>query len=190
MTAKRTHPLLTRGEQITEEISAWRLKDHPHTVAGERRGFEVRVYHHPAEGWDPYLVTMISTKEGWVMGTEHSPTAAAAEATAREMLIHLAEPPRAFSASDAKGMIDHVDRVDRLTQTLIAKFQATGVSSAEAQHALAQTLGAVIGSNARSEPDRAAAVSRAADAIATYANDATLLAKFGRKGQPSKTRLN
>jgi hypothetical protein len=50
MTAKHIHPLLIRGRLITEDTAAWILKDHPHRVAGCRRGFEVRVYHYPAEG--------------------------------------------------------------------------------------------------------------------------------------------
>ena len=78
MPTENIHPLLIRGAQLTEKTAIWILKKHPHTVAGCRRGFEVRVYHYPAEGWDPYIVTILS-KEGWVMDTTHSPTAAAAE---------------------------------------------------------------------------------------------------------------
>jgi hypothetical protein len=64
MTAKTIHPLLVRGKQLTEKVWTWTLKEHPHTVAGRRRGFEVRIYHYPAEGLDPYFVTIVS-KEGW-----------------------------------------------------------------------------------------------------------------------------
>jgi hypothetical protein len=63
MTAKPIHPLLIRGKQITQSITAWKLKKHPHAVAGRCRGLEVRVYHYPAEGWDPYFITMVA-KEG------------------------------------------------------------------------------------------------------------------------------
>jgi hypothetical protein len=132
---------------------------------------------------------MIS-KGGWMMGGEHSPTAAAAEAAALEMLNYLARPLRSLSASHARRMVDHADRVDRLTQTLIATIEAAGISSPQAQHAFAQTLGAVIGSNARNDADRAAAVSRATSAIGVYAGDASLLAKHGRKLHPAKSRLN
>ena len=90
MTAKHIHPLLIRGRLITEDTAAWILKDHPHRVAGCRRGFEVRVYHYPAEGWEPYFVT-ITSKKGWVMDGTHSPTAAAAESAALEMLSDLTD---------------------------------------------------------------------------------------------------
>ena len=189
MTETPIHPLLIRGEQITEHTAISTLKEHPHKVAGRRRGFEVRIYHYPAEGWDPYFVTMTSM-EGWMMGGEHSPTAAAAEAAALEMLNDLARPLRSLSASDPRRMVDHADRVDRLTQTLIATIEATGVSSHQAQHALAQTLGAVIGSNACNDAHRAAAVSRATSAIGVYAGDSSLLARHGRKLHPAKSRLN
>jgi len=70
MPTEHIHPLLIRGAQLTEETAIWVVKKHPHTVAGCRRGFEVRVYHYPAKGWDPYLITIIS-KQGWVMGATH-----------------------------------------------------------------------------------------------------------------------
>src|SRR5438046_7767439 len=88
MPTEHIHPLLIRGAQLTEETAIWIVKKHPHRVAGCRRGFEVRVYHYPADGWDPYLITIIS-KEGWVMGATHSPTAAAAEFASLEMLSKL-----------------------------------------------------------------------------------------------------
>jgi hypothetical protein len=85
MPAKHVHPLLIRGEELTEQVCIWRLKKHPHKVVGARRGFEVRVYHYPEDGRDPYFVT-ITSKEGYVMEATHSPTAAAAEAAALAML--------------------------------------------------------------------------------------------------------
>jgi len=69
MPTEHIHPLLIRGTQLTEETAIWIVKKHPHTVAGCRRDIEVRVYHYPAEGWDPYLITIIS-KQGWMMGTQ------------------------------------------------------------------------------------------------------------------------
>jgi hypothetical protein len=189
MMAKRSHPLLIRGEQLTEKTAIWTLEEHPHTVAGRSRGFEVRVYHYPAEGWDPYLVTMIS-KEGWVMQRTHSPTAAAAELAALEMLDDLAEPRRSLSAADAVRMVEHVEHVDRLTAALIATIDAAGVSHLRAQHALAQTFGQVIGSQTQNDADRDTAVARATRAIADSAQHTALLAKNGRNLRPAKSRLN
>lgn len=85
MTATRTHPLLIKSRRLTETTYIWTLKDHPHTVIGSRRGFEVRVYHYPAENQEPYFVT-VTSKWGWVMDATHSPTAAAAEAEAFNLL--------------------------------------------------------------------------------------------------------
>jgi hypothetical protein len=187
MMAKRSHPLLIRGEQLTEKTWIWTLKTHPHTVAGSRRGFEVRVYHYPAEGWDPYFVAMISN-EGWLMNGTHAPTAAAAESAALEMLNDLQQPLRSLSASDAVRMIEHVESVDRLTAALIATIDAAGVSHSRAQHALAQTLGQVIGSRTQNDAAREAAVALATRAIADSAQHAA--AKNGRNLRPTKSRLN
>lgn len=54
MTAQGVHPLLIGGGRITEKTAIWKLKQHPYTLFGARRGFEVCVYHYPAEGWQPY----------------------------------------------------------------------------------------------------------------------------------------
>jgi hypothetical protein len=188
MTEDHIHPLLVRGEQLTEKTWTWTVKKHPHTVAGCVRGFEVRVYHYPAKGHDPYVVTMIA-KEGWVMDATYSPTAAAAVAAAVEMLNDLARPPR-LSASDAVRMVEHVESVDRLTAALVATIGAAGVSPPRAQLALAQTLGRIIGSHSQNDENRKAAVSLATRAIADVAERAALLAKHGRKLPSTKSRLN
>jgi len=189
MPDKPIHPLLIRGNQLTEKTAIWTLKEHPHTVAGSVRGFEVRVYHYPAKGWDPYFVTMIA-KEGWVMHGTHSPTAAAAEAAAREMLNDLARPPRQLSASDAVRMVEHMESVDQLTGALIATIDAAGVSHPTAQHALAQTLGGIIGAHSQNDAARDVAISRATRAIADAAERAPLIAKYGRRLQSTRSRLN
>ena len=195
MAAKRTHPLLIRGEQITENLSTWRLKDHPHTVAGERRGFEVRVYHYPAEGWDPYFVAMTSTKEGFVFGTEHSPTAAAAESTALEMLSTLTADDdsahRRVSRSEATQIFQAgLDRADHLVDTFFAAIEIAGVSYPLAELALIRALGALISANAQDDDDRARALSSATRAIATSAESASLIAKYGHRLRPTKSRIN
>jgi hypothetical protein len=194
MAAKRIHPLLIRGEQITEQMSAWRLKDHPHMVAGERRGFEVRVYHYPAQGWEPYLVTMTSIKEGWVFGTEFSPTPAAAESAALEMLSHLTDDHdarRRAPNSEASQLVQaEADRVEHLTGAIFAAIESAGASYPQAKHALVRALGALIGANAQNDADRAAALSVANRAIAGSAESASLIAKYGHRLRPIKTRLN
>ena len=194
MAAKRIHPLLIRGEQITEQMSAWRLKDHPHMVAGERRGFEVRVYHYPAQGWEPYLVTMTSIKEGWVFGTEFSPTEAAAESAALEMLNHLTDDHNARRRapnSEASQLVQaEVDRIDHLTGALFAAIESAGASYPLAKHALTRALGVLIGANAQNDDDRAAALSVANRAIAGCAESASLIAKYGHRLRPTKTPLN
>jgi hypothetical protein len=195
MAAKRTHPLLIRGEQITEQMSAWRLKDHPHTVAGERRGFEVRVYHYPVQGWEPYLVTMTSIKEGWVFGTEFSPTEAAAESVALEMLSHLTPDDnnarRRAPSSEASQLVQaEADRVEHLTGALFAAIESSGASYPQAKHALTRALGALIGANAQHEADRVAALSVANRVVADCAESASLIAKYGHRLRPWKSRLN
>jgi hypothetical protein len=108
MTAKPIHPLLIRGSQLTEQVWTWTLKDHPHTVAGSGRGFEVRVYHYPAEGWDPYFIAIIEAKKGWVMEQTYASTAAAAESEAQELLDHLTQKqPRTFTPADLDRMADY-----------------------------------------------------------------------------------
>jgi hypothetical protein len=85
---KLHHPLLQRGPSVTERVSIWTLKEHPHRVVGNRRGFEVRVYQNDA--WDdPYLVSMTAHDGGYVVDLEIVPTAAAAEAAAHGMLAAL-----------------------------------------------------------------------------------------------------
>jgi hypothetical protein len=39
--------LLILDSQVTEQTAIWKIADYPHTVAGSRRGFEVRVYRNP-----------------------------------------------------------------------------------------------------------------------------------------------
>jgi hypothetical protein len=189
MTESKIHPLLIRGKQITDKVWTWTLKAYPHTVAGSRRGFEVRVYHYPAEGRDPYFITTVS-KQGWVMQETYSPTASGAESAAQQMLDHLARPKRKLSASDAKRMLDHADRVDRLTLSLLAAIEASCVNVPVAKHALARALGAVIRSNAGNPADIAAGVSVAARAIAGYAEKSPPLATSGGKLRPTRSRLN
>jgi hypothetical protein len=189
MTADECHPLLIRGAQLTEEASIWTLKDHPHTVAGMCRGFEVRVYHYPAEGWEPYLIALVAAKDGWVMDSNYASTPAAAESEAQEMLGHLTQTqPRTFTPADLDRMAEHKDRVERLTHTLLAAIAAAGATLAK--HALTRTLGAIIGSHAQSDADRDAAVSLASRAIAGCAKDATLADKHGRELRPNRSRLN
>jgi hypothetical protein len=194
MSANRTHPLLIRGEQLTEETAIWKLKKHPHTVAGNRRGFEVRVYHCPAEGWDPYFVT-ITSKEGWIMDAEHSPTAAAAQSTALEMLSTLTHDDNharhSATPSEAQQMAQaHADRVEHLTATIIAAIETAGGTYPQAKYALTRALGALIGCNCQNDADRQAALSVATRAIAGCAESAPLIAKYGRRLQPTRSRLN
>jgi hypothetical protein len=191
MTRDNCHPLLIRGAQLTEKTSIWTLKKHPHTVAGSRRGIEVRIYHYPAEGWDPYLVALVSSKEGWVMDSTYASTAAAAESEAQELLDHLTQrQPRTFTPADIDRMAEHKDRVERLTRTLLAAIEAAGATPPQAKHALTRTLGAFIGSHAQNDADRDAAVSLASRAIAGCAKDAALAARHGRELRPNKSRLN
>ena len=82
------HPLLQRGEKLTDRVYVWTLKDHPHRVVGDRRGFEVRLYHD--DTWPvPYMVSTVDQAAGSVTDLETMPTAAAAEAAAHEMLAAL-----------------------------------------------------------------------------------------------------
>lgn len=188
------HPLLIRGAQLTDKVWTWTLKNHPHKVIGNRRGFEVRVYHHPAKGREPYLITLVS-KEGWVMDATPSPTAAAADAAALDMLSGLtdADPntrrpdPTSEAAQMAKA---HADRVEHLTAQLIATIEAAAATYPQAKHALTRTLGALIGSNAETGAARDAAVSIAARAIAGCAESAPLITRYGRHLQSRRSRLN
>jgi hypothetical protein len=191
MTADKCHPLLIRGTQLTEKASIWALKDHPHTVAGICRGFEVRVYHYPAEGWDPYLIALVSAKDGWVMDSTYASTPAAAESEAQELLDHLTQTqPRTFTPADLDRMAEHEDRVKRLTHTLLTAIDAADATPAQAKHALTRTLGVIIGSHAQSDADRDAAVSLASRAIAGCAKDAALAARHGHDLRPKKSILN
>ncbi|MGE3282614.1 MAG: hypothetical protein AB7O13_16600 [Alphaproteobacteria bacterium] len=82
------HPLLQRGEKLTNRVYVWTLKDHPHRVVGDRRGFEVRLYND--DTWSvPYMACTVDQAAGYVMDLETMPTAAAAEAAAHEMLAAL-----------------------------------------------------------------------------------------------------
>jgi uncharacterized membrane protein len=188
------HPLLIRGEQLTEKTCIWTLKKHPHKVADSRRGFEVRVYHYPAKGHEPYLVTIVS-KDGWVIDRMHSPTAGAADAAALEALSDLTgaadNAHRPLPESEAAQMAQaHADRVERLTGALIAAIETAGANYPQAKHALTRALGALIGSNAENEADRTAALSIASRALAGCAENASLIAKHGRKLRSTKSRLN
>ena len=183
--------MLIRGAQLTENASIWTVKDHPHTVAGTCRGYEVRIYHYPAEGWDPYLIALVSPKEGWVMDSTYAPTAKAAESEAQELLGDLTQrQPRSFGRDDLARMTEHKDRVERLTRTLLAAIDAAGATPAQAKHALTRTLGVLIGTYAQSDEVREAAVSVASRAIAGCAKDAALAARHGHDLRPSRSRLN
>jgi len=197
MKSKNVHPLLIRGEQLTEKVAIWTLKEHTHTVVGTRRGFEVRVYHYFAQGWEPYLVTL-TLKEGWVMGAVHSPTSAAAEAAALEILKALgdfspgAENLRRPNPSSETAQIDraYAERVEHITVALIAAIEAAGATYPQAKHALTRAFGALIGANSETDADRDAAVSTATCAIAGCAENASLIARHGRKLQPRRSRVN
>jgi hypothetical protein len=84
----KTHRDLLIPFPMTEKTTAWRMVDHPHTVIGDRRGFEVRIYHGP-EWPEPYYVTMIAQQDGWLMDGATVPTEAAAQAEAIAMLKSL-----------------------------------------------------------------------------------------------------
>jgi hypothetical protein len=188
------HPLLIRGAQLTDNVWIWTLKSHPHKVVGGRRDFEVRVYHHPVEGRDPYLITLVS-KEGWVMDATPSPTAAAADAAALDMLSGLTDPGpntrRPNPTSEAAQMFKaHADRVEHLTRQLIATIEASGANYAQAKHALTRALGALLGANAETADARDAAVSVVARAIAGCAESAPLMTKYGHQLQSRRSRLN
>jgi hypothetical protein len=197
MKLKKAHPLLIRGEQLTEKVAIWTLKEHPHTVAGSRRGFEVRVYHYPAQSGEPYFVTLTS-KEGWVMDALHSPTAAAAEAAALEILEALGDfspgtdTIRRPDPSSEAAQMDraHAERVEHITVALIAAIEAAGATYPQAKHALTRAFGAVIGANSETDADRDAAVSTATRAIAGCAENASLIARHGRKLRPRRSRVN
>jgi hypothetical protein len=74
--------------RITEKTKASKMIEHPHTVIGNRRGFQVRVYHDP-EWQIPYFVTIISGEHGWIMDGTAVPTEAAAQTEAIDMLASL-----------------------------------------------------------------------------------------------------
>lgn len=82
---KPTHPLLRRGEKITDRTWIWTLKAHTHKLVGRRCGFEVRIYEN-GDWPEPFLVTLTSQTKGWVMDAEAVPNAAAAEAAAFALL--------------------------------------------------------------------------------------------------------
>jgi hypothetical protein len=184
---------LIRGNQLTEQVWIWTLREHPHTVIGSRRGFEVRIYHYPAPAWQPYFVTL-TAKEGWVMDTIDSPTAAAAEAAALQMLSDLTDTdsarrpvPSSEAAQIAKA---HAERVEHITAALITAIEAAGATYPQAKHALTCAFGALIGANAETDADRTAAVSTASRAIAGCAENASLIARHGRKLRSTRSRMN
>ena len=191
---KKGHPLLIRGNQLTEKVWIWTLKEHPHTAVGSRRGFDVRVYHYSAPAWQPYFVTLTS-KEGWVMDSIDLPTAAAAEAAALQMLSDITDTtdrssrplPSSEAAQIAKA---HAERVEHITAALIAAIEAAGATYPQAQHALTRAFGALIGANAETDADRSAAVSTASHAIAGCAENASLIARHGRKLRSTRSRMN
>jgi hypothetical protein len=84
----------------------------------------------------------------------------------------------------------HSDRVEHLTAELITAIEAAGASYPQAKHALTRLLGALIGSNAQNDVDRAAALSIAARAIAGCAESAPLITKYGRRLPSRRSRLN
>jgi hypothetical protein len=197
MKSKRVHPLLIRGERLTEKVAIWTLKEHPHTVAGSRRDFQVRVYRYLAQGWPPYLVTLTS-KEGWVIDALHSSTAAAAETTALEILEALGDfspgtdTVRRPDPSSETGQMHraHAERVEHITGALIAAIEAAGATYPQAKHALTRAFGALIGANSETDADRDAAVSIATRAIAGSAENAYLIARHGVKLRPRRSRVN
>jgi hypothetical protein len=194
MKSKKIHPLLIRGEQLTEKVSIWTLREHPHTVIGSRRGFEMRVYHYPTPAWQPYFVTL-TAKEGWVTDAIDVPTGAAAEAAALQMLRDLADtedhPRRPVPSSEAAQMAKaHAERVEHITAALIIAIEAAGATYPQAQHALTRAFGGLIGANAETDADRTAAVSTATRAIAGCAESASLIARHGRKLRSTRSRLN
>ena len=194
MTAKKIHPLLTRGGQLTEKTWTWTLKKHAHSVVGTRRGFEVRVYHYPAQGHEPYLVTLTS-EEGWVMDATPSPTAEAAQSADLELLGDLTRGddntrPADPTSEAAQMRQAHADRVEQLTGLLISTIEGAGASFPQAKHALTRALGALIGANAENGADRDAAVSIATRSIAGCAYSAPLITKYGRKLRSTRSRPN
>ena len=87
-TMSKTHRDLMIPYPMTEKTTAWKMIDHPHTVIGDRRGFQVRVYHDP-EWEEPYYVAMIAQQTGWLMDGATVPTQAAAQMEALNMLASL-----------------------------------------------------------------------------------------------------
>jgi hypothetical protein len=134
-------------------------------------------------------------KEGWVMDTIDLPTAAAAEAAAVQMLSDLADRAdhtrRPVPSSEASQMAKaHAERVEHITAALIAAIEAAGATYPQAQHALTRAFGALIGANAETDDDRTAAVTTASRAIAGCAENASLIARHGRKLRSTRSRMN
>ena len=185
MTAKKPiHPLLIRGKQLTEKVSIWTLKDHPHTVVGSHRGFQIRIYHYSAKGLDPYFVTIVS-KEGWVMDATHSPNPVTAQNTALQMLDDLDPPPDHPPIAQT-----HADRVEQLTEALVTAIETTGANYPQAKHALTRALGALIGANLNTDTDLEAAVTIAANAIAGCAKSPPVITKYAYRLRSTPTRLH
>jgi hypothetical protein len=80
--------------------------------------------------------------------------------------------------------------VERLTGSIIAAIESANASFPATQHALTRALGAIIASNSQDQRNRAAAVSLATRAVAGCAENAELVAKYGRTLRPSLSRMN
>jgi hypothetical protein len=87
-----------------------------------------------------------------------------------------------------RGQLPKRRRWHKRTAELIAAIE--GASYPQAKHALTRALGALIGSNAQNDADRDAALSIATRAIAGCAESAPLIAKYGRRLQSRRSRLN
>ncbi len=85
---KSHRDLLTDETEMTETLKVWKLAPHPHVVIGERRGFQVRLYH-DAEWQLPYFIALVGTESGWLMDGVTAPIEAAARAEALDMLASL-----------------------------------------------------------------------------------------------------
>ena len=183
-TENKIHPLLIRGKQLTDKVWTWTLKNHPHTVVGSYRGFQIRIYHYLGKGLDPYLVTIVS-KEGWVMDATHSPNSVTAHSTALQMLDDLDPPPDHPPIAQI-----HADRVEQLTEALVTAIETAGANYPQAKHALTRALGALIGANLNTDTDLEAAVTIAANAIVGCAKSPPIFTKYAHRLRSTPTRLN
>jgi hypothetical protein len=98
---------------------------------------------------------------------------------------------RRVSRSEATQIFQAgLDRADHLVDTFFAAIEIAGVSYPLAELALIRALGALISANAQDDDDRARALSSATRAIATSAESASLIAKYGHRLRPTKSRIN